>query len=97
MAAWIGGWILLMTVSCSSCWSAGVVLCKNNYRHYNLNTCWLQPGNHSRSLVGSALNGGISQILCCCFEGNAVLLDGGSYLEGAIACKEEISAGGNSE
>jgi len=67
---------------------------KNNYRHYNLNTI----GQAEKFLIYSysnfTLNGGASLKSYVVAEGNAVL-DGSSYLEGAITAKN-ISLGGNS-
>ncbi|WP_297896292.1 DUF6701 domain-containing protein [Shewanella sp.] len=67
---------------------------KNNYRHYNLNTI----GQAEKFLIYSysnfTLNGGASLKSYVVAEGNAVL-DGSSYLEGAITARN-ISLGGNS-
>ncbi|WP_413472749.1 DUF6701 domain-containing protein [Shewanella baltica] len=67
---------------------------KNNYRHYNLNTI----GQPEKFLIYSysnfTLNGGASLKSYVVAEGNAVL-DGSSYLEGAITARN-ISLGGNS-
>ncbi|ABK49869.1 MSHA biogenesis protein MshQ [Shewanella sp. ANA-3] len=67
---------------------------KNNYRHYNLNTI----GQAEKFLIYSysnfTLNGEASLKSYVVAEGNAVL-DGSSYLEGAITARN-ISLGGNS-
>ncbi|MGI2197369.1 DUF6701 domain-containing protein [Shewanella baltica] len=67
---------------------------KNNYRHYNLNTI----GQPEKFLIYSysnfTLNGRASLKSYVVAEGNAVL-DGSSYLEGAITARN-ISLGGDS-
>ncbi|QYJ70974.1 MSHA biogenesis protein MshQ [Shewanella sp. FJAT-51649] len=67
---------------------------KNNYRHYNLNTVG-QPENFLiYSYSNFTLNGGASLKSYVVAEGNAVL-DGSSYLEGALTARN-ISLAGNS-